>query len=166
MRQTHKCALWMTLVCIWMAVIFFFSAKPATQSQQTSDGIVDLLISLLIPDFEGLSAARQGEIAATFSTLVRKGAHLFEFALLSALSYLTLRTCQRPRSTALQALIAWGFAALYAMTDEVHQLFVPGRAGRLTDVLIDSTGALLGVAIAYFLAHLWDRRKSKQTADR
>lgn len=46
------------------------------------------------------------------------------------------------------ALVAWGCAALYAATDEVHQLFVPGRAGLFTDVLIDATGAAIGLLLA------------------
>lgn len=46
------------------------------------------------------------------------------------------------------ALVAWGCAALYAATDEFHQLFVPGRAGLLTDVLIDAAGAAIGLLLA------------------
>lgn len=46
------------------------------------------------------------------------------------------------------ALVAWGCAALYAATDEFHQLFVPGRAGLFTDVLIDATGAAIGLLVA------------------
>lgn len=46
------------------------------------------------------------------------------------------------------ALMAWGCATLYAATDEFHQLFVPGRAGLFTDVLIDATGAAIGLLLA------------------
>ena len=46
------------------------------------------------------------------------------------------------------ALVAWGCATLYAATDELHQLFVPGRAGLFTDVLIDATGAAIGLLVA------------------
>ena len=53
-----------------------------------------------------------------------------------------LRTLRRA------ALVAWGATTLYAATDEFHQLFVPGRAGLPTDVLIDATGAALGLLIA------------------
>lgn len=46
------------------------------------------------------------------------------------------------------ALVAWACATLYAATDELHQLFVPGRAGLFTDVLIDATGAAIGLLLA------------------
>lgn len=41
----------------------------------------------------------------------------------------------------------------YACTDEFHQLFVPGRAGRFTDVLIDSSGALVLSLIVVLVMH-------------
>lgn len=45
-------------------------------------------------------------------------------------------------------LLSWVFCILYAASDEIHQIFVPGRACMLTDVCIDSAGALLGIALA------------------
>lgn len=54
------------------------------------------------------------------------------------------------------APVAWLIATAYAATDEVHQLFVPGRGGQVTDVLLDSAGALLGVWL--YLA--WVRRST------
>ena len=57
--------------------------------------------------------------------------------------------------------MAWGAATLYAATDEFHQLFVPGRAGLPTDVLIDATGAALGLLVACSLmAAFYHRRAS------
>ena len=44
-----------------------------------------------------------------------------------------------------ELLIPWGIAALYAVTDEFHQLFVPGRSGQFSDVVLDSAGALAGL---------------------
>lgn len=43
---------------------------------------------------------------------------------------------------------AWGISTAYAATDEFHQIFVPGRAGMVTDVMIDSSGALAGILLA------------------
>ena len=47
----------------------------------------------------------------------------------------------------LTVFIAFGFAFIFACTDEIHQLFVPGRSGRIGDVLIDSRGAVVGGSI-------------------
>ena len=52
-------------------------------------------------------------------------------------------------------------AALYAATDEFHQLFIEGRSGELKDVAIDSTGALLGLLLA-FIFHKLIKNKRKR----
>lgn len=59
-----------------------------------------------------------------------------------------LRSFSRMRS---YIVLAWALATFYAATDEVHQIFVPGRAGMVTDVLLDSAGALTGVLICWLL---------------
>lgn len=48
---------------------------------------------------------------------------------------------------------------LYAITDEIHQHFVPGRSCELRDVLIDTTGALLGIFISYLIMRIFRREK-------
>ena len=67
---------------------------------------------------------------------LRKLAHAAEYAVLGAL---LVRALRRP-------LPAWGLAVLYAVTDELHQTFVPGRRGAPLDVAIDAAGAAIGVA--------------------
>ncbi|MBQ7160370.1 MAG: VanZ family protein, partial [Clostridia bacterium] len=42
-------------------------------------------------------------------------------------------------------------AALFAASDELHQLFVPGRSGEIADIALDSGGALLGVIASYII---------------
>jgi VanZ family protein len=69
--------------------------------------------------------------------ILRKLAHATEYAILAAL---LLR--------AVRELPAWALSVLYAISDELHQHFVPGRAGRPLDVAIDATGALVGVLVA------------------
>ena len=68
---------------------------------------------------------------------LRKLAHAAEYAVLGAL---LLRAVRREAPAA-----ALGIA--YALTDEIHQAFVPGRQGRPLDVLIDAAGVLLGVYV-------------------
>ena len=69
--------------------------------------------------------------------LLRKAAHVVEYAILGAL---LLRALERE----LPALVA---GVAYACTDEIHQHFVPGRNGSPLDLLIDAAGVLLGVVL-------------------
>ena len=83
--------------------------------------------------------------------LVRKAAHVTEYAILS---WLLVRALTMPATPAARwsrkaAFIAWLGASLYSATDEFHQSFVPNRDARWSDVMIDSTGAALGV-IGFF----------------
>ena len=77
--------------------------------------------------------------------LVRKGGHMLGYELLAVAYARGLAAGARP--TRRQLLVAVGLAALYAVTDEFHQLFVAGRGAAATDVLIDAVGASLGVGV-------------------
>ena len=50
--------------------------------------------------------------------------------------------------------LAFLICVIYAISDEIHQLFVPGRAGQVRDVLIDSAGSFLGIIIVMALEKL------------
>ncbi len=53
------------------------------------------------------------------------------------------------------------FCILYAITDEIHQLFVPGRGTEVTDVLIDGIGALIGIGLYKFIFKIYCAVKTK-----
>lgn len=71
--------------------------------------------------------------------VAKKLAHATGYFLL-ALAYRWGLECQGPGGRR-RALLAWGLAVLYALSDEWHQTFVPGRNGNLLDVAVDSLGA-------------------------
>jgi VanZ family protein len=77
-----------------------------------------------------------------FDFLVKKGSHLLGYTLLG-LAYCHALSVKGAR----QAILAWILAVLFAISDEFHQSFVPGRTAWGVDVLIDSSGALLGILI-------------------
>jgi VanZ family protein len=83
------------------------------------------------------------------NALLRKSAHLTEYAVLAVFLYNSLKPAGDPlwsRKAAFWALLASGS---YSLTDEFHQLFVPGRHASLADCLVDTTGALLGLFLLF-----------------
>lgn len=85
-----------------------------------------------------------------FKTFVRKTAHFFMFCGLGILVLCTIRSYYgRPHIRVYAS--AWLFCIFCAVCDEFHQLFVPGRGAQLSDVCLDSAGALTGVAIAFLV---------------
>lgn len=81
----------------------------------------------------------------TMTRMVRKGAHMAEFAVLCGLGHLAAKAWwdDAPQGWVWQAM-AW---IAMPSVDEALQLFVPGRSGQLTDVLIDMGGGLVGMAL-------------------
>ena len=162
-------------VVAWMTVIFCASAQTGSDSggmsRSVADGLLSLWSALTGASFEGTA---RDAVIETLQLPIRKGAHMAEYALLAVLAFAHLLTYERWTSgrgqgppvgaggSLLQpALLAWTFAALYAATDEFHQLFVPARAGLVTDVLVDSTGALLGVLLACAVVRAICRRRTR-----
>lgn len=100
------------------------------------------------------------EALARVQTVIRKGGHLTEYAILGALLW---RACRKPVRNdprgwnwnhAGAALI---IAAVYSASDEIHQAFVPSREARVTDSLIDTLGASIGL----FLIWRWGRWRKR-----
>lgn len=123
------------VVAVWMGVIFLFSAQTGEESGGLSGQVVQWLASYLPLDADSLGY------------MVRKGAHVSEYAILGFLVAWALRASTWA-GAALAGLVSVGYAA----TDEFHQTFVPGRAGQVGDVLIDSIGVAIGVLSMVFLA--------------
>ena len=85
-----------------------------------------------------------------FKSFVRKTAHFFMFCGLGILAVCTLRSYYGKPHIRVYAS-AWLFCVFCAVCDEFHQLFVPGRGAQLSDVCLDSAGALVGVLLAFLL---------------
>ncbi len=134
--------LWAQVIAV-AAMIFFFSAQDGEDSMQVSGGVVDFLIRLLVPDFDGMAEGDRLAIYGQLQYLVRKAAHFTEFAMLGA----SLRLLFHALSLRQPILIAWAAGTLYACTDEMHQMFVDGRGAMWQDVCIDSAGVLTAVIL-------------------
>ncbi|GIM30499.1 teicoplanin resistance protein VanZ [Clostridium polyendosporum] len=136
---------WLLLI-IWMSVIFVFSHKSGNDSDKQSTLIINIF------NVMGLDLNSTLGDLATF--IVRKTAHFTEYMILFFLSYNLLRSYTDKKDSIMFALI---ITLGYACTDEVHQLFIPGRTGKFTDILIDISGGLFG---AFILSITKDRQVS------
>lgn len=144
--------IWLTITIIWMVVIFSFSAREADESAAMSHSVGKEIGRLVIPEFRSWSEDKQEQFAEKIDFPVRKCAHASEYAVLGVLILGTAYSFSEDQKKK-TVLLSWGLATLYAATDEFHQLFVPGRAGRFTDVLIDSSGALVLSLIVMLVMH-------------
>lgn len=145
-----------------MAVIFSFSAKTAVESSKSSNVFVEVLMDERLPWVEQAGPNGQEALRETLSFLVRKCAHMTEYAALAVLALYWLFSFDL--SYRLRCGIAAAICAAYAAGDEFHQRFVPGRSGELRDVLVDTAGALLGLLFVTLLLGIIKKctRKAKE----
>lgn len=125
-------------VGIWMAFIFYLSHQPSGASSELSSGLLDFII---YPVEKILSPLPVDYAILHF--LFRKAAHFFAYFLLGVLVFNALHISEVEFSQAF--LIAFIICVFYAISDEVHQLYIPGRSGEIRDVVIDSIGSAVGI---------------------
>lgn len=113
-----------------MLLIFLMSSFDATESTNQSNFIVNIITNIFkIENIELLSL------------IIRKLAHFTEYLILGFLAINMLNKNDISKKYLLSILIC----IIYATSDEIHQIFVPGRACQIRDILIDSIGSITGV---------------------
>lgn len=133
---------------ILMVIIFCFSHQKAEGSNENSlpiaNGILTLHENLTNTSYD---EEEREEKLNTINHVVRKLAHFTEYAVLaiSVAFFLWTWKFKSLRLILLSILIT----SMYAVTDEIHQLFIPGRSGEVKDVLIDSLGGIAGTLLFY-----------------
>lgn len=118
------------LVIIWMTIIFIMSSFNSNESSNQSNFIVEIIANIF-----NITNTH------TLNIIIRKLAHYTEYLILGIL-VINLNN-NKHKSIYLSIVIC----LLYAISDEFHQSFVPGRSCQLYDVAIDFFGALTGIFI-------------------
>lgn len=132
-----------TMVCI-----FIFSCENSDNSSETSGRFVKIALKIFYSGFEDMSAAEQAEILSSLSHIIRKTAH---FTIFAALGFFSSMTVGRRRAFGKASLAVLIFCFAYAVSDEFHQYFVPGRACMLADILLDTLGSAGGISLSLLL---------------
>ena len=147
------------LTIAWMILIFSFSAASADESSKMSLSVGKLAAERFVPEYRTWTKKEQEAFAERIDHPVRKTAHAAEYAVLGFLMLVSfagmLFSGPKQRGRA-----AWICSVLYAVTDEIHQLFVPGRSCQASDVLIDGCGAAFGVLLGGMILRIL-RTKNK-----
>ena len=134
----------------WMALIFGFSA----QSGEESGGLSALIAR---PITDAIAAWQDLEDTETLyqqvDSIVRGAAHFSEYAILGGLLTLALQ-----RFGVIWRWLPWVIGVIYAILDEWHQAYSPGRVCDPADVIIDAFGVLVGVFLIYYLTKIWRKK--------
>lgn len=124
------------LVILWMVFIFIMSSLEGDASNAKSYFIVDMFKNI------GLVNNIGAEEALNF--IIRKNGHFLEYLILVILIYRALKEYIDKKYIVILSIF---FVFIYACSDEIHQLFVVGREGKFSDVIIDTLGGVAGMLL-------------------
>lgn len=141
---TNKKWIYTTITIFWVAVIFGFSLQPADVSSDISRSFLMDILAKLFPRI-----MESDTLLDWAHVLVRKGAHFTEYAILGVLSAIAVKEYVVKYKVLLNLFFCFAIACM----DETLQRFVPGREGRIFDVMIDTCGAILGIAIVWIIVN-------------
>ena len=134
--------LYLIPVVIWMIFIFYMSGKTGQESSGQS-GKISLFLTDLLEKVRRDPIQEMQNLQDILELVIRKTAHMTEYAILFLLSYLATVKISMSQSRFYNRSIAVLISLLYACSDEMHQLLVPGRSGKMIDVGIDMAGVLI-----------------------
>jgi len=143
-------------VILWMAVIFTVSTDLGS-TRRTS--------RLIGPVLRWFNPQITDEAIRQVQTVVRKAGHVVGYAVLAGLVWRARRLMLAGGGGKLDwdwrdLWFVLAVCALYAVTDEIHQSFVPSRQGSAVDVLIDTLGALCGLLAIWAAGRFWGAWKA------
>lgn len=152
-RINKKLLIYILIIPAYLLTIYLLSHQTGQTSNEISEGIIRRIIGKLF-DITGKELTH--DMLDTINYLSRKFLHFTEYIILAMLFYGLFKNL--PLSIQKRLVFSVLPAILYSISDEYHQLFVPDRTGQISDVIIDSLGAITGALLMYIL----ERRKMKK----
>lgn len=134
-----KKIIYSTLLILWLIVIFNFSNQNGVISGGNSSGIIYSTLDIIYNIFN-ISKDNIYEVLSIVHNPIRECAHVFEYFVLAFLTFKTLESFNIKENKYIITIL---FCFLSASLDEIHQLFIVGRAFEYYDILMDTLGSIL-----------------------
>lgn len=151
------CLILIILNCI---TIFYFSHQISDNSSKQSSKIVEI-ISVIIPSIKNMEETNKTILKQEVLTpIIRKMAHFSIYTVLGIFA-INFTITLKDKKIYIKMIYALIFCFIYAITDEFHQRFIPGRSAEVRDVIIDTIGALTGILVTILIIKILSKVKSK-----
>ena len=148
-----KKIIFIILTILWMLTVFCFSSENSNKSSNTSGNTIKAIIRIFVQ----LPQEKEDQVVEQLQHIVRKMAHFTLYAI-GGIILINLVRCYTSKKAWIHA---WGTGTTYAITDEIHQYFVPGRSCELLDIFIDSAGVITGILIILGIIWLINKKYKK-----
>ena len=133
------------LMGIVIITIFNFSEQAGPDSRALSRKVSRTIIDIM-PKYKNKNESEKSTLVLKSQVIIRKTAHVTEYTILGMLATIFFSTFNMSKKA--RVLIALMIGFVYAISDEIHQMFTPNRTPLVTDVFIDTAGVILGIVIA------------------
>lgn len=146
------------LLCTFY-IIFGFSSQNGEESGGISKRITNFILEKS-SKYNNLEQTKKEEVSKRTERIIRKIAHFSIYTLVGFLLmalFSTYENIKRKYQIYISAIIG----ILYAISDEIHQSFTPGRGPKITDVFIDSLGVFFGMAVILLIVEIINRKNKK-----
>lgn len=143
------------LVAVTMLIIFNFSAQPGKQSSEVSEGVVVQILGVVM-DKEDITPP----VIQKFQLPIRKLAHFGVYMLLGFCMISAFEKTFKIKMW-INSVLSVFACALYAVSDEIHQNFSESRGPSVTDVLIDTSGSLVGILLFLLILYIYNKSINK-----
>ncbi len=148
---------------LWMGIIFLFSHQESGGSWQLSTPIQDAVFESTLGKNEYETVKERNFARVKIGHGVRSAAHFLLFAVLGVLSLTALMTFKMKMWQNVLLAAVWGW--LYAVIDEIHQIFVPGRTFQWQDIGVDWLGVVFGVGLTFGVVMLVKIKRKKKNVE-
>ncbi len=146
------------LLCTFY-IIFGFSSQDGEKSGGISKRITDFILEKS-SKYNSLEISEKEQVNKRTERVIRKIAHFSIYTLVGFLLMALLSTYENIKRKN-QIYISTILGILYAISDEIHQSFTPGRGPKITDVFIDSFGILFGITVILLILEIINRKNKK-----
>lgn len=143
-----------------MGFIFYFSAQTSTNSAKQSGTLIEFFAKIFVKDFQSFNIITKNTLIKSYQGIIRTLAHASIYGALGFFVKGFFSTYNVKK--AISFLYSIGFCFLYAVSDEIHQLFVAGRGFQIIDIIVDTTGAFLGVLFMTFISIILRSREKSE----
>lgn len=146
------------LLCTFY-IIFGFSSQNGEESGGISKRITNFILEKS-SKYNNLEQTKKEEVSKRTERIIRKIAHFSIYTLVGFLLmalFSTYENIKRKYQIYISAIIG----ILYAISDEIHQSFTPGRGPKITDVFIDSLGVFFGMTVILLIVEIINRKNKK-----
>ncbi len=155
MKPKYKTIIAIIAIIAWLFLIYYLSNMNTHESNSKSIGVINNIVEKVLNTTYNLGITSQkpdknyiNTIATKLNYPLRKIMHMSVYFILCLLIIILIPNIHKSPTNPLKiTILAISLCFIYAITDEYHQTHIIGRTGQLTDVLIDTSGAIIAGTI-------------------